>query len=114
MMTDYPDDENGRVLQSMFDSGVDLTVERDVEFAHRAPDEALASTLAARAKALGYDVEVYEPDEESLEEGDTDWDVLCTRRMVPTHEAITAAESELARVARELGCREDGWGFMES
>ena len=109
----FPHDENGQVLHAMHEQGVDLTIERDVEFAHRVPDEAAAAKLADRARALGYDVEVFEPDEESLEEGDTDWDVICIRRMVPTHGEITRIEAELGAAAREVGGGADGWGFVE-
>ena len=43
---------------------------------------------------------------------DADWDVICTRRMVPTHAAITETEAQLATLARWHGCQEDGWGFI--
>ena len=115
MSTDqeFPDDENGHVLREMAKAGIDLSVAREIEFAHRAPDESSAKTLAEAARALGFSVEVYEPDEESLEEGDTDWDVICTREMVPSYENITSVESQLADVAGRHGCHADGWGFME-
>ena len=111
--TDFPDDENGAVLRAMAEAGVDLTVEREVEFLHLAPDESAAEALSTKARALGYEVEALPPDEESLEEGDTDWDVICTRRMVPTHADLTRCELELKAAANALGCREDGWGFAE-
>jgi regulator of RNase E activity RraB len=108
----FPADENGQTLRAIAESGVDLTVIREVEFAHRAPDESSATEFAEKAAELGFEVEVYEPDEEALEEGDTDWDVICTHNMVPTHGAISQIEAELAKLARKHGCREDGWGFM--
>jgi regulator of RNase E activity RraB len=110
---DFPDDENGHVLRHMAGAGVDLTIPRNIEFAHRAPDEASANAFAHEARNLGYSVKVYEPDEESLEEDDTDWDVICTREMIPIHADITAAETELAELADEHDCFADGWGFLE-
>jgi hypothetical protein len=110
--TVFPNDENGEVLRSMAEQGIDLTVPREVDFAHLFPDENDAQAFAARVEPLGYRVEVYEPDEEAREEGSTEWDVLCARRMVPTHADITRFETQLAAVAREFGGHEDGWGFM--
>ncbi len=108
----FPDDDNGEVLRQMAEAGVDLTAEHSVEFAHLAPDQKLAETFAEQAHALGFTVEVYDPDEEALAEGKTDWDVICIRMMVPTHQDITSIESQLADLAHKNGCREDGWGFM--
>ncbi len=109
----YPNDENGQVLRSLAAQGVDLSLPRNVDFAHLLPDEVSAHAFAAAAERQGYQVEVYEPDEESREEGVTEWDVLCTRRMVPTHADITRIETELAALARGFDGRADGWGFME-
>ena len=109
---DFPSDENGQVLRQMAEYGVDLTVSREIEFAHRAPDRPAAEAFAHAAAEVGFGVEAYEPDEESLEEGDTDWDIICTVEMVPTHENITAAENLLIELAEKHACEPDGWGFM--
>ncbi|MFN3649462.1 MAG: ribonuclease E inhibitor RraB [Armatimonadota bacterium] len=108
----FPDDENGRVLRAIAEQGVDLTIPRDVEFAHLFPGETEAGAFARQAASLGYRTEIYEPDEEALEEGVTDWDVICTRRMVPTHPEISRTEAELAAIAQQCGGQEDGWGFL--
>jgi len=109
---DFPNDENGQVLKYMAESGVDLSVPREIDFSHLAPDEPAARGLAAEATELGFKVEVYEPDEESLEEGDTDYDVVCNMTMVPSHAEITRIEAQLAEIAARHGCQADGWGFM--
>jgi hypothetical protein len=64
----FPDDENGAVLRQMPEQGFDLTKAYEIEFAHLAPDEACARRFAADASALGFDVAVYEPDEQAIEE----------------------------------------------
>lgn len=38
------------------------------------------------------------------------WDVVVTKEMLPSHEAITAFETELEEVASGYGGRNDGWG----
>lgn len=108
----YPDDENGKVLRDMAKSGIDMTLLRAIDFAHLAPDEATAHRFADDVRALGFEVAVYGPDEESCEEGETEWDVICTRRMTPSHHEITQVENELAKRAEKYGCIADGWGFL--
>src|SRR5690349_19011200 len=100
---DFPNDENGQVLRSMGAQGIDLTVPREIDFAHLLPDGTAAQAFAARVEPLGFQVEIVEPNEEALEEGETEWDVLCTRRMVPTHADISRIEAQLAGIAQEFG-----------
>ena len=109
---DYPDDENGHVLRDMAESGIDMTLLREIEFAHLAPDEVTAQKFADDVRSMGFDVAVHEPDEESRDDGETNWDVICIRRMVPSHREVTQVESELAERARKFGCAADGWGFL--
>src|SRR5687768_4723546 len=110
MQTDsFPDDENGAVLRSMAEQGIDLTISRLVDFAHLIPDEQSAHAFAKRAEALGFEVAVYEPDDEAIEDGETDWDVICSRNMVPTHASITQTESALGEIAKGFGGHADGW-----
>lgn len=109
----FPNDENGHVLRSLASAGVDLSKRRPVEFMHLCPDGSAARAFAQAARDLGYEAEVFDPDEEALAEGRTEWDVCCVREMVPTHRDITETEAALAAVAREHACREDGWGFMD-
>ena len=41
------------------------------------------------------------------------WDVVITKFMVPSHDAITALEHDLEVAAEPLGGRNDGWGCFE-
>jgi hypothetical protein len=109
-----PNDENGQVLRSLAEQGVDLTVERRVDFAHLFPDEPRARAFAQRAGALGFEVNVYEPDAETQEDGITDWDAVCSQAMAPSYENISRTEAQLAAIAREFGGHEDGWGFLDA
>lgn len=108
----FPDDENGHTLKKIADYGTDLSQSYLIDFNHLLPDESAAKRFSEAARALGYQVEVYQPEDEDLEEGDTDWDICCKKQMIPTHQAITAAEKELAGLADSFGGCSDGWGFM--
>jgi hypothetical protein len=109
---DFPDDENGAVLRALQENGVDLMVERRVDFEHLFPSQDQAEAFAAALAAAGTDMFVAPPDDEDLEEDITDWNVTVSRAMVPTHAAISAAEAELDAVAQRRGGRADGWGFL--
>src|SRR5687767_13580249 len=100
-LNSIPNDENGDVLRRMAEAGMDLSKECSIDFAHRAPDEESANAFAEHAARLGFAVEIFEPDEEALDDGETDWDVICTQEMKPTHAEITRIESQLAAIASE-------------
>lgn len=115
---DYPDDENGSVLQSMRDAGMDMTREYPVEFWHVFSDQNSAQAMLKDVETLGIQAELFdnseelEGDEEDDEEmgiGDG-FDVLCIVPLVPTHAGITATESRLAELAKRHGGSADGWG----
>ena len=111
--TDFPADENGNVLRLMVAHGDDLSRARIVDFGHLLPDEASARRMAAAAEQLGFAVQ-FEPleDDEGPVAGQRsgEWDVTCSREMVPTHAGITATERQLDALARSFGGRADGWG----
>lgn len=115
---EYPDDDNGSVLQSMKDAGMDMGREYPIEFWHVFSDEASAQAMLQDAEAIGVQGELFDNSEE-LEDDDSDdedmepgegFDVLCIVPMVPTHESVTAMESKLASLAERHGGNADGWG----
>ena len=113
-MTSFPDDENGQVLRAMHEAGMDLSQPCDIEFTHLFEHESSARSMAVEAESLGARVELFEPEELDEEEeiDESVWDVVCTFTMVPTHDAITGRETDLATIAQRLGGRADGWGVM--
>ena len=52
----YPDDENGMVLQQMAERGIDLARARVVDFEHVFPTEEAARTFEEAAKSLVMEV----------------------------------------------------------
>lgn len=107
--TQFADDENGAALRHMSEQGVDLTLVHQLDFEFVFSNEKSAREFS---EALGdsFETTCHGPEEE----GDDEWEVQCARRMVPTHEAITAVEQELEEKAAKLGGEADGWGLMSS
>jgi hypothetical protein len=107
--TQFPADENGDALWRMAESGDNLGKPREVDFAIILPTETAALQFAVQLLRNGQKVSFGPYD------GDPDrpWQVYLHRVLLPTHAAITAVETELARGAEPLGGRNDGWGCLE-
>jgi regulator of RNase E activity RraB len=88
----------------------------DIDFQVAASDEATAKRVAEEAAKLGYRTSIYCDDEEAdeeeaeVEEGGDPWTCECTKSMIPTYDAIIAAQLELDAIAQPLGAYSDGWG----
>jgi hypothetical protein len=109
-MTQFPDDDNGAVLQRMAEGGTDLVSPRIVDFEHCFPDEASARGFLAVVKDLVLEAKLKSPDPEN----ESGWEVQCRERMVPTHEAITNTELRLAAIAAQFQGYPDGWGSLSN
>lgn len=106
---DFPSDANGDVLRRLVASGDDLTQARIIEFVHVMPREAAARQMAASAQRLGFTVSVYQPDDDDGRMT-SDWEVICSLEMVPSHASITETELRLDKLAKSFGGYADGWG----
>lgn len=104
----FPDDPNGDVLRSMYDSGMDLSVPHDIEFFHEFSDLATASAMAEHVKKnmKVSNIEVDANDNDG-------WDVVCIIKLIPTHQGITSLELALKKIAEENGGSAEGWGVMQ-
>jgi hypothetical protein len=108
----FPDDENGNVLRRMTASGFDFGPPHDVDF---------YAVFSARADALLVARQLVEADAEEsafggvstsgAPEGATELKVV--RKMLVTHEGITAFERRLGDLCAAHGGRLDGWGVMQ-
>lgn len=98
--------ENAEVLRNIAARGVDITGSRLVDFAHIFHGMESAHAFAEEASREGYAVEIARH-----ANGDFPWDVKVSKEMIPTVEAITAAEVDLSYFATMHGGRSDGWGF---
>ena len=109
-MAQFPDDENGAVLQGMAEQGIDLVSPRMMDFEHCFPNEASARQFLAAVTGTVHEAKLFLPDPES----GRGWEVQCRERMVPTYKAITETEDRLAYVAARLGGYPDGWGSLSN
>ena len=109
MATDYPDDADGDALRRVAADGADMSKPMDIDFFIAASDEATAKVVADKAAELGYRTEIcFEDDVGSVDP----WTCGCTKAMVPTYQAVIAAQAELDAIARPLGTYTDGWGTL--
>jgi hypothetical protein len=112
MSTDYPDDSDGDALRRVAAGGSNMSEPMDIDFQIAAPDEATAKRIGDQAARLAYRVSIYFDDlkDEGIEDVDDPWTCECSKHMVPTYDAIIAAQVELDAIARLFGSHMDGWG----
>jgi regulator of RNase E activity RraB len=112
MALNYPNDADGDALRSLAEAGCDMSRPAEIDFQVAAEDEAAARQVAASAARLGYKTEVVFDDEppQPGEDPLPPWTCYCVKAMVPTYDAIVAAQAELNRIAEPLGAYVDGWG----
>ena len=131
-MTTFPDDEDGAVLASLAEAGVDLSKPLEIEFAVAAEDDASAQKIAVAIRAAGYAAEVDhdpgDPEDGEAEAGDAafadldededeaafgpSWTICVPVELVPEHARIVALQAELDAIASPLGGAADGWGVL--
>jgi len=100
-------DENDEILRRMASDGSNLGPPRLVDFSHAFPDETSANSFARAAEQNGFQATT-----ETVESDEDPWDVTASKVMQPSCENITATEEHLDALARKLGGRSDGWGFL--
>ena len=114
----FPDDEDGAVLASLAEAGVDLAQPIEVEFVIDAPDEPAAGRVAAAVREAGYDCQVqYDEGEEGADDADDDafgpsWAVYVSVEMVAEHARIGALQRTFSQLAEPHGGACDGWGAI--
>lgn len=100
--------ENELVLRGMAERGDDLSRSRVFDFTAVFASEQAALAFADKAKALGYSVDI----EKSGTVPTQPWDVIASREMTASVDAITDAEITLSDIASALGGKMDGWGSL--
>jgi len=105
---EFPDDENGHVLRTMYQRGGDLSKPREVDFYFVFPTTEIAQAFAGEVGVkIGLTGSVAPYEERNL------WEVTITNKMIPTHSAITALETSLTQLAKSYGGESDGWGSFK-
>tara|TARA_R110002072_G_scaffold174303_3_gene329341 strand:- start:25592 stop:25984 length:393 start_codon:yes stop_codon:yes gene_type:complete len=129
-MTSFPDDDDGAVLKSLAEAGVDLSKPLEIEFHVAVPDEESGNKVAAAIKAAGYACELVfdegEPEDGVAEEGGAShqdeepgedefgpmWTVYVTIEMIPEHQRIVDFQVELDGLSKPHSGGSDGWGVL--
>ncbi|MDB6117999.1 MAG: hypothetical protein JWO08_1780 [Verrucomicrobiaceae bacterium] len=105
----FPDDENGDVLYGIAQRAGDLISSRPVDFCHIFPSRASAAEFAGCIS----EGERLNPERYDGRQGYS-WQVVVSRKMVPSHGNVTTTEAHLADIVSQYGGIPDGWGFMSS
>ncbi|HEX7763989.1 MAG TPA: ribonuclease E inhibitor RraB [Cellvibrio sp.] len=118
---EFPNDDDGGLLQMLHEHGIDLTAPMDLEFGVHCPDEATALQIEAVLQAAGYKAHALY-DEGDLEEGEAMtaeneeswpfWAVVVFINMVPEYHEIQRIQAHLNELAGPLGGKSDGWGAV--
>ena len=129
-MTTFPDDDDGAVLKSLAEAGVDLSKPLELEFHVAVPDEESGKMVAAAVQAGGYKCELVfdegEPEDGEIEAdgashedqdmGDEEfgpmWTVYVMVEMVPEYQRIVDLQVELEGLSKPHGGGSDGWGVL--
>ncbi|MBF5089684.1 MULTISPECIES: ribonuclease E inhibitor RraB [unclassified Novosphingobium] len=101
-------DENAEVLRGMRDRGVDLDVERTVDFSHIFPTERDAHNFIQACSKAGFAAV-----KTTVADMD-DFDVTVSKAMTPSCVQISETEDLLGKLASRHNGRADGWGFWSN
>lgn len=98
-------DPDAMVLKHMVAEGSDLSKVHEPDFAFEAAKEADAQAIAVTLHSLGYEVNMYEPDDEN-----PDYQVVGKRAMVLDLVALNRLTAQFEALARANNAIYDGWG----
>jgi len=104
MADQLPNDSDGDALRRLIATGSDLSKEMEIDFMVDVPDQDTGLAFATAVGPLGFRSHV---DKDS----DTgEWTCYCSRRMVPSYDAIVTVQKTLEDVGRPYNAKPDGWG----
>lgn len=117
----FPDNDDGALLQMLFDHGVDLAAPQELEFGVLCRDETAALKVEKELQDAGYQARaIY--DEGELEEGEQmtetneefwpSWSVVVAITMIPHYDEIVKIQAQLNILAKPFGGEADGWGAV--
>ncbi len=117
----FPNDDDGGLLQMLHEHDIDLSQPMDLEFGVHCPDEAAALKIEQVLQDAGYKAHALY-DEGDLEEGEAMtpdnedswpyWAVVAFINMVPECTEIQRIQAHLQALAGPLGGTSDGWGAV--
>ncbi len=98
-------DADSSVLLQMAELGADLRKPHRPDFAFETDTERGAAVIADKLVKLGFDVEIYPPDESNQT-----YQVVGVKEMVLGYQAIAGLSKMFEEIAAEQGVVYDGWG----
>lgn len=105
----FPEDDNGKMLAAMQESGIDLSKPLDVDFFLVFDDKRDAES--ALENAVNLDIKAQT--ELNLNDELGKWELIVCVNMLPEYDSLIAQETALHEFAEEFGGVSDGWGVMQ-
>ncbi len=105
----FPDDDNGKMLEAMADAGIDLSVALDVDFFLVFEDQRDAESAIEELGKSDLEGEI----ELLLNDDSGKWELIVCLNMIPAYDTIVEQELSLHEFAQEFGGVTDGWGVMQ-
>lgn len=99
----YPNNADGDALQRIADHGSNMSKPMRVDFCVAVPNESAGKSVAELAATKGFVTELVK-NHDGL-----GWTCYCTKVMVPTYDAIIAAQDELNEISKPYGGYGVGW-----
>lgn len=122
-MNTYPNDDDGKVLKFMAESGIDMTASIEIEFPIDSKDEETSEKIGEKLKQNGYGNIEIDFDEGELKKGEKmtaeneefwpSWTVYTTFNMIPKYDQIIKIQKDLNALVIPLGGKSDGWGLTQ-
>jgi hypothetical protein len=100
---DFPDDADGDALRRVAERS-DMSKPMDIDFAVDVPSKRSGDEVQRLAAQRGFTPTLH------FDETDQRWTCYCAKPMVPTYEAVIAAQKELDELSAAFGGYSDGWG----
>ncbi len=106
----FPNTEDGAILQEMQRAGMDLTIPQNIDFFINFGKKKNAENMQNEIEANGSHVTF------ALTENETHngWILCCTIQMIPTHDDIVQTERAFDKIAAKHHGESDGWGVLQS
>ena len=111
-MSQFPDDDNGAMLQCLAEHRFDFSIEHPVDFFAVLPTQESAEAVAESYRQRQSDDPAITDVELHDVAGSDGKEVIITRVMMVEYHAVRDFEAELNRACRPYKGSSDGWGVL--
>jgi hypothetical protein len=102
----FPNDENGEALKSLYKEGLDFKKTHSVEFFIAVPDKKSGELLVDVLKAEGFHCFLEQDDETD------EWSCCTSKNMLLDYNTIVDIQNRLDELSKPHGGFSDGWGVF--